>query len=676
VTDPFGKLKAALRERYLFERELGAGGMATVYLAQDLKHQRKVAIKVLRPELAAAIGPERFVREITTTANLRDPHIVPVYDSGEADGSLYYVMPLVEGESLRMRLTREKQLPIEDAVGITREVAEGLAYAHSKGVIHRDIKPENILLEGGHAVIADFGIAKALSSSGQEALTQTGITLGTPQYLSPEQATGESNLDGRSDLYSLACVLYEMLGGQPPFTGPTVQSLVHQHVMVPAPPVTNLRPGIPLPIVTALQRALAKSAADRYQPIEQFVDALELKPPAPPERPSIAVLPFDNLSGDPEQEYFADGIVEEIITGLSRIRWLFVISRNSTFLYKGKRVDAKAVGRDLGVRYILQGSVRRSGNQVRVTGQLTNTETAANVWADRYDGTLGDIFKLQDELTLSVIGAVEPTLRKAEVERVRRKRPDSLDAYDLFLRALPLASTAIAEEADQALAFLEQAIRLEPNYAVVHALIGWCHEQRYLRAGLKPETRQAALHHARAAIEAGGDDALALAIGGFVIGVLGRDYETALEALDRSLALSPSSALSYGFSSIIRSLQGDDATAIAHARAGIRLGPYDPLIYLPYVGLSYASFFTGQYPDAASAASRASASNPRFSVPRYQHTAALVRLGRIEEARAMGEVLLALQPGFTISGLVSGNITSPERMQLLAEALDQAGLPK
>ena len=650
--------------------------MATVYLAQDLKHQRKVAIKVLRPELAAAIGQERFLREITTTANLRDPHIVPVYDSGEADGSLFYVMPLVEGESLRMRLTREKQLPIEAALGITREVADGLAYAHGKGVIHRDIKPENILLEGGHAVIADFGIAKALSSSGQEALTQTGITLGTPQYLSPEQATGESNLDGRSDLYSLACVLYEMLGGQPPFTGPTVQSLVHQHVMVPAPPVTNLRPGIPLPIVTALQRALAKSAADRYQPIEQFVDALELKPPVQPDRPSIAVLPFDNLSGDPEQEYFADGIVEEIITGLSRIRWLFVISRNSTFLYKGRRVDAKAVGRDLGVRYILQGSVRRSGNQVRVTGQLIDTETAANVWADRFDGTLGDIFKLQDELTLSVIGAVEPTLRKAEVDRVRRKRPDSLDAYDLFLRALPLASTAIAEDADQALEFLEQAIRLEPNYAVVHALIGWCHEQRYLRAGLKPETRQAALHHARAAIEAGGDDALALAIGGFVIGVLGRDYETALEALDRSLALSPSSALAYGFSSIIRSLQGDDATAIAHARAGIRLGPYDPLIYLPYVGLSYGMFFTGQYLEAASAASRASAANPRFSVPRYQHTAALVRLGKVEEARAMGEVLLALQPGFTISGLVSGNITSPERMQLLAEALDQAGLPK
>ena len=635
-----------------------------------------MAIKVLRPDLAAAIGQERFLREINITANLRHPHILPVYDSGEAEGALFYVMPLVEGESFRARADPGEAAPIEDALRIVKEVADGLDYAHSRGVIHRDIKPENILLDSGHAVIADFGIAKALSASGAEALTQTGVTLGTPQYMSPEQAAGEANLDARSDLSSLACVLYEMLAGQPPFTGPTAQSLVHQHIMVPAPPVTNLRPGIPLSIVTALQRALAKSAADRYQPIEQFVEALLLTPPAQPDRPSIAVLPFDNLSGDPEQEYFADGIVEEIITGLSRIRWLFVISRNSTFLYKGKRVDAKTVGRDLGVRYILQGSVRRAGNRIRVTGQLIDTETAANVWADHYDGTLGDIFKLQDELTMSVIGAVEPTLRKAEVERVRRKRPDSLDAYDLFLRALPLASTAVAQDADQALEFLQQAIRLEPNYSVVHAFIAWCHEQRYLRAGLKPETRQAAVHHARAAIETGSDDALALAIGGFVVGVLERDYVTALEAIDRSLALSPSSALAYGFSSIIRSLSGDDSTAIQHARSGIRLGPYDPMIYLSYIGLSYATFFTGDFLGAASAASRASAANPRFSVPRYQHTAALVRLGKLEEAKAMGEVLLALQPGFTISGLVSGKITTPDRMEMLAEALERAGLPK
>jgi len=279
-------------------------------------------------------------------------------------------------------------------------------------------------------------------------------------------------------------------------------------------------------------------------------------------------------------------------------------------------------------------------------------------------------------MTMSVIGAVEPTLRRAEVERARRKRPDNLDAYDLFLRALPLATTAMPEDADKALGFLQEAIRLEPNYAAVHGFIAWCHEQRYLRGGLQAETRQAALLHAHAAIETGSDDAMALAMGGFVVGVLERDYETALEAIDRSLALSPSSALAFGFSSIIRALKGEDSTAIEHARMGIRLSPYDPLVYLPYIGLAYAHLFEGNFVEAASAASRASAANPRFSVPRYLHAAALVRLGRLDEAKAIAEVLLALQPGFTISGLVAGNITTPERMEMLAEALHRAGLPE
>jgi TolB-like protein/Flp pilus assembly protein TadD/cytochrome c-type biogenesis protein CcmH/NrfG len=424
-----------------------------------------------------------------------------------------------------------------------------------------------------------------------------------------------------------------------------------------------------------LEHREARTGETSGSDIGQATD-IDRPPQMPPDRASIAVLPFDNLSGDPEQEYFADGIVEEIITGLSRIKWLFVISRNSTFLYKGKPVDVKAVGRDLGVRYVLQGSVRRSGSHVRVTGQLIETETAAHVWADRYDGTLGDIFTLQDEMTMSVIGAVEPTLRKVEVERARRKRPDNLDAYDLFLRALPLATTAMPEDADKALRFLQEAIRLEPNYPAVHGFIAWCQEQRYLRGGLHADTRHDAIVHARAAIETGSDDAMALAMGGFVVGVLERDYETAIEAIDRSLALSPSSALAFGFSSIIRVLMGDDSTAIEHARIAIRLSPYDALVYLPYVGLAYAHFFAGNFVEAASAASRASAANPRFSVPRYLHTAALVRLGRLDEAKATADVLLALQPGFTISGLVSGNITTPERMGMLAEALHQAGLPK
>ena len=399
-------------------------------------------------------------------------------------------------------------------------------------------------------------------------------------------------------------------------------------------------------------------------------------PPPMRDRASIAVLPFENLSGDREQEYFADGMVAEIITGLSRIKWLLVISRNSTFIYKGKPTDVKIIGRELGVRYVLEGSVRRSGNQVRVTGQLIETETAAHVWAARYDGMMGDIFTLQDQITMSVIGAIEPTLRKAEVERAKRKRPDNLDAYDLFLRALPFAATAMPEDADRALRFLEKAIQLEPDYAAAHGFIAWCHEQRYLRGGLEAKTRSAALRHARSAIEFGSDDAMALAMGGFVVGVLERTYETALEAIDRSIALSPSSALAFGCSSIIRAWMGDYATAIEHAKTGIRLSPYDPLVYMPYVGLAYAHFFAGNFVDAASAASRASTANPRFSVPCYLNTAALLCLGRTDEAKAMAKVLLTLQPGFTVGELVSGNITTHERMNTLADALRQVGLPE
>jgi TolB-like protein len=395
-----------------------------------------------------------------------------------------------------------------------------------------------------------------------------------------------------------------------------------------------------------------------------------------PSKPSIAVLPFENLSDDREQDYFADGMVEEIITGLSRIKWLFVISRNSTFIYKGKPVDVKTVGRELGVRYVLEGSVRRSGDHVRVTGQLIDAETATQVWADRYDGTLGDIFTLQDEMTMSVIGAVEPTLRKAEVDRARRKRPDSLDAYDLFLRAFPFAATAMPEDAEKALHLLEEAIRLEPDYAVAHGFIAWCHEQRYLRGGLRAETREAARKHAHAAISAGSDDATALAMGGFVIAVIERDYTTALDVLDRALALSPSSALAFGFSSIVRAWTGDLATAIAHAKSGIRLSPYDPLIYLPYVGLAYAHFFAGDWAEAANAARRASQANPRFSAPCFLLTAALIQLDRIDEATLTSKRVLELQPGFTVSGLVAGNITTPERMAILADALRQAGLPQ
>jgi serine/threonine-protein kinase len=267
-------VQAALSDRYGIERELGRGGMATVYLAEDLKHRRQVAVKVLHPELGEVLGKERFLREIETAARLSHPHILPVHDSGEAGGFLFYVMPLATEESLRERLDREKQLPIDDALRIAREVADALSYAHSHGVVHRDIKPENILLSSGHAVVADFGIAKAVSAAGGDKLTETGMAVGTPSYMSPEQAAGEEALDGRTDLYALGCVLYEMLAGQPPFTGPTTESVIRQHLTAEAPAISHVRPAVPAEIVGIVQRALAKTPADRFSPAAQFAEAL------------------------------------------------------------------------------------------------------------------------------------------------------------------------------------------------------------------------------------------------------------------------------------------------------------------------------------------------------------------------------------------------------------------
>jgi len=305
VTPPIDRLAAALVDRYRIERELGQGGMAIVYLAEDLKHHRRVAVKVLRPELAASLGAERFLREIEIAATLRHPHILPLFDSGITAGPhaepssrraaefFYYVMPYVEGESLRDRLNRETQLPLDAALQIAREVGDALSYAHHRGVVHRDIKPENILLESGHAVVTDFGIARAVSVAGDKRLTETGLIVGTAAYMSPEQAAGDREIDGRSDLYSLGCVLFEMLAGQPPFTGPTVQSVVHQHVTAPPPPVTQFRPAVPAAVVDALTRALAKTPADRFNPLAQFTAALGgtgASQAAPARRPRAAVI--------------------------------------------------------------------------------------------------------------------------------------------------------------------------------------------------------------------------------------------------------------------------------------------------------------------------------------------------------------------------------------------------
>jgi adenylate cyclase len=389
------------------------------------------------------------------------------------------------------------------------------------------------------------------------------------------------------------------------------------------------------------------------------------------------VLPFANMSGDPEQEYFADGMVEEIITALSRIRWLFVIARNSSFTYKGRAVDVKQVGRELGVRYVLEGSVRKGGNRVRITAQLIDATSGAHLWADRFDGLLEEVFELQDKVAISVAGVIEPTLRQSEIERARRKRPDSLDAYDLYLRALPDAFASMPEDADKALALLGKAIELEPNYAAAHAIIAFCHEQRYLRGGMQEATRNAALRHARQAIAAGGDDAAALATAGFVIAVAGRDFETALTAFDRSFALSSSLAFALGFSSIVRAWKGDDAIAVEQANRALRLSPFDPLIYLPYVGLAYAHFAAGRFEETVAAASLASQSAPRFSVPQILHAAALGSLDRKEDAKTAVQRLIELVPGVTVAtAILSARYVNPENIAAMENGLRRAGLPE
>jgi adenylate cyclase len=396
-----------------------------------------------------------------------------------------------------------------------------------------------------------------------------------------------------------------------------------------------------------------------------------------PDKASIAVLPFTNLSGDPEQEYFVDGMVEDIITGLSRIKWIFVIARNSSFAYRGKEIDVKQVGRELGVRYVLEGSVRKSGDRVRITAQLIDAETGTHISADQYDRALDDIFAVQDELTISVLGIIEPNLRKAEIERARRKRPDSLDAYDLYIRALPFAFTAMPEDADKGLTLLVKAIELEPDYAAAHAMIAWCHEQRYLRGGLHEEAKQAALNHARTAIAVGGDDAAALATAAFVIAVVEYDYETATAVFDRSFALSNSSALALGFSSIVRAWKGNDAMAVDQAERAIRLSPYDPLLYVPYIGLAYAHFAAARFEEAATAAARASQSNPKFSMSYVLHAASLANLDRREEARVVADRLRQVEPTVTVSTAIrSARFANPDKNAELGDALLLAGLPE
>jgi TolB-like protein len=395
-----------------------------------------------------------------------------------------------------------------------------------------------------------------------------------------------------------------------------------------------------------------------------------------PDKPSIAVLPFSNLSGDPEQAYFADGMVEDIVAGLSRIKWLFVVACSSSFTYGEKAVDATRAGRELGVRYLLRGSLRKDGDRVRISAQMIEVVTGRQLWAERYDRPLEAIFALQDEITLSVVGAIEPSLRHAEVERVKRLRPDSLDAYDLVLRTQPDVYSGMPERVTKALVLVERALALDPTYALAHAFSAMCHHCLFLRAGLHEENRAASMRHAQAAIVHGQDDALALTFAGFSIGMDGHDHAAAFAAFEAALAVSPSSALTYILGSVILAWTGQAERAIEWGERGMRLSPFDPWAFAAFHSLTLGHFHCRRYEDAANAAYRAVQSNPAHSISYMLLAAPLAKLGRLEESRAAAARVLELQPAFRYSRQFSGVDCAPSLAASLSEALRVAGLPE
>jgi eukaryotic-like serine/threonine-protein kinase len=523
-------LADALRDRYLIERELGRGGMATVYLARDLKHDRLVALKALHPELAVVLGPERFLREIKLAARLQHPHILTVHDSGESAGRLWYTMPYVQGETLRDRLRREHQLGLGEAIRLACEVAEALSHAHHQGTVHRDIKPENILLSDGHALVADFGIARALGHDAGEQLTGTGMSIGTPAYMSPEQSTGEREVDGRSDVYSLATVLYEMLAGEAPYSGSTAKAIITKRLVDPVPDVRRLRPNVPIEISDLLVRSLSSVPADRpdaasfarelsaaqhyskqhpgkagfhssASPRRSWVVAAlvvialilvagagthwfgQASTSGGRESPMLVVLPFKNL-GAASDQYFADGLAEELTTRLAALHDLGVISRTSADRYRASTKSLKQIGSELGAQYALEGSVRwekagMGASRIRVTPQLIRTSDDRHLWANQYDAELADVFAVQSAIAEQVTSALGVALAPPERTTIGAQPTRNLSAYDAYLRgnaAMPpdftIGFDRIISGLNRATEQYREAVRLDSTFALAWAKLG------------------------------------------------------------------------------------------------------------------------------------------------------------------------------------------------------------
>jgi len=680
------RLRAALGERYSIDRELGRGGMATVYLAQDLKHRRPVAIKVLHPDLAAAVGSERFLREIQIAAGLNHPHILPLHDSGAADNVLYYVMPYAEGESLRDRLERERHLPLPEAFQIAQQVAAGLSYAHGRQLVHRDIKPENILLEHGHAVIADFGIARALDAAGGTALTETGLVVGTVTYMSPEQAAGESNIDGRSDIYALGCVLYEMLAGEPPFTGPNVQAVLARRFSEPVPRIAARRDTVPAGTQTMLDRALARVPADRFATADEFAQAVAALTTAPATsaavsvepaqahvlEKSVAVLPFTNLSPDPDNEYFADGMTEEIINALAQLEGLHVAARTSSFAFKGKQEDLRVIGEKLGVGVVLEGSVRKAANRLRITAQLIKVADGYHLWSDRFDRTLDDVFAIQDEIARAIADRLRVSLGTSGDHPVVKPATANLQAYELYLRGRFFWNQR-GHGLFKGLQCFEEAVRLDPAYPLAHAGVADAYSLLGFYGLIRPNE---AMPHAKAAAQKALslNEHLAEAHSslGWIHMAFDWDWDGAESEFQRAIAINPNLvAARYWYAIFLALVRGQDEQAVAEARRAVEL---DPLAVHPRAQLASVLYVARRFEDALAEAERALDADPTSFVACRTLGFALLELSRGEEALAVFRraVELSQRSGWMLADLCSalGYLGRLEEAAALYDELD------
>jgi serine/threonine protein kinase/tetratricopeptide (TPR) repeat protein len=599
VTATLAGLRAALDGRYRLDRELGAGGMATVFLARDLRHDREVALKALRPELGDALGRDRFLREIRLAASLVHPHILPLLDSGDADGVLWFTMPRMQGRTLRDRLVESPRLPLDEAIRLVGEVADALDHAHRHGVVHRDIKPENILLHEGHALVADFGIGKALAAAAESPRqgaqhTQVGVTVGTPAYMSPEQAAGEA-IDGRSDLFALGCVLYEMLTGEVAFAGPTVQATIARRFVHTPAPVSTLRPEVPAVVAHLVDRLLSKAAAERLATGAQVVEQLRAPatrgpvPTAPAaerlER-SLVVLPFANVSPDADTEYFSDGLTDELITDLSRVEALHVISRTTAMQYKGSTQSLRDVGATLGVRWALTGSVRRAGSQLRITAQLVDVHSDAPRWAEKYSGTLDDVFDVQERVSRAIAAALDVALSPQESAQLAARPLQDVRAFELYLRAREaLAGYDVARAAP----FIAGAVAIAGRVPVLRALEA-LHGVMQLRTGASraPELLAGIEREARALIAEAPDLAYGHALLGYLAYETG-DQVTAVRSLRRASALDPADGDIRFFLGVAHQAGGRE-----NARIGQEWLALDPLSPLANILVAANSWFTGR----------------------------------------------------------------------------------